>query len=352
MEFIFDDDISEEVLKIKQLIDFSSNINPFGVPNKVKKNIEQFWESVVKYPDFKYKTLKHSIIKYIKKYENFDVNFDQIFLGSGAMELIDIFISCVQSITIVVPSFIEYEIISKKYNKEIRFVSLNNDMKYDYEKIKENLIHTDSIIIGNPNNPSGNIIDKEFFEEILIHCEQYNKKVIVDEVFIEFTCEDTSLIKFTEKYKCLFIIRAFTKFFGMPSIRLGYCISSNRKLLAQLGNLQSNWNINSFAEYSAINSFEDSEYISKTKEWIKNEIPYMTENLRNISYIERVYSTNCNFMLCKLRNCNGKDLYSKLLLKNLLIRRCDNFRELSNKYIRLAIKFREENDILLQLLNQ
>lgn len=346
MENIHGGDIyTEGILKNRELIDFSSNINPYGVSDTIKVNIENFWQSIVRYPDFKYRALKKSITKYIAKYDNIEINDNQILLGNGAVEAIDALMSTLKSITIVIPSFAEYENSACKYIEKINFVKLTENMKYNYEEIKKSISHTQSIILGNPNNPSGNIIDKDFFEELLLYCENNNKKIIVDEAFVEFAPDGTSVIKLIEKYKCLFVIRAFTKFFGMPGARLGYCLSSDSEILKQLSTKQLTWNINSFAEFAAINAFEDSEYINKTKLWIKKEIPYMIQNLRNKNL--EVYNTNCNFVLCKLKNCTSQQFYDKMMSKNILIRRCDNFRTLDNNYIRLAIKSRELNNILL-----
>lgn len=346
MENIHGGDIyTEGILKNREFIDFSSNINPYGVSDTLKFNIENFWQSIIRYPDFKYRTLKKSITKYIAKYDNIKINDNQILLGNGAVEAIDAIISTLKSITIAIPSFLEYEISACKYIKEINFVKLNENMQYNYEEIKKSICHTESIILGNPNNPSGNIIDKNFFEDLLLYCENNNKKIIVDEAFVEFAPDGTSVIKSIEKYKCLFVIRAFTKFFGMPGARLGYCLSSNSEILKKLSAKQLTWNINSFAEFAAINAFEDSEYINKTKLWIKKEIPYMIQNLKNKNL--EVYNTNCNFVLCKLKDCTSQQFYNKMMSKNILIRRCDNFRTLDNNYIRLAIKSRELNNILL-----
>lgn len=346
MENIHGGDIyTEGILKDRQLIDFSSNINPYGVSNTVKSDIDNFWQSIVRYPDFKYRTLKKSITKYIKKYDATEINESQLLLGNGAVEVIDAIMSTLNSITIAIPSFTEYEKSAHKYIEKIDFLELTKNMEYNYEEIKKSICHTESIILGNPNNPSGNIIDKDFFEDLLLYCENNNKKIIVDEAFVEFAADGTSVIKSIEKYKCLFVIRAFTKFFGMPGARLGYCVSSNEKVLKQLSSKQLTWNINSFAEFAAINAFEDNEYINKTKLWIKKEIPYMIENLRNKNL--EVYNTNCNFVLCKLKDCTSKEFYDKMMSKNILIRRCDNFKSLNDKYIRLAIKSRELNNILL-----
>lgn len=337
--------------KDKQLIDFSSNINPYGVPDMVIKDIDELLKMSIKYPDIKYRLLKQSIAEYIKKYYNTDIETDNILLGNGAIEIIDTLIESVKSISIVVPSFIEYELIANKYDKKIEFVNLNLDMSFDYNLIKRSLFKMEALIIANPNNPSGTIINKVLFKQILDYCEAKNKKVFIDEAFIEFVSNDMSFIKEIKKYSCLFIIRAFTKFFGMPGVRFGYCISSNKDYLSLLASKQLVWNINCFAEYAAIRAFKDNQYILNSKKWIKEEIPYFINKLNSIDFIDKVYSTNCNFVLCRLNIYNAKQLYYKMIEKNILIRVCDNFRNLDYNHIRLAIKSRTLNNILFDALN-
>lgn len=342
---------TEGLLKNKELIDFSSNINPYGVPDIVAKNINQLLEISTKYPDIEYRLLKQSIIDYMKNYYNIDIQKDEIILGNGAIEIIDILIKSVKSISIIVPSFIEYEMIANKYNKNIELVNLNSDMSFNYEAIKNILFKVDSLMIANPNNPTGIVVDKTYFKSILDYCEKNNKKVFIDEAFIEFASNDMSFIKVIRTYKCLFIIRAFTKFFGMPGVRLGYCIGSDKDYIHMLHSQQLSWNINCFAQYAAINSFKDSEYILKSKKWIQDEKLYFINKLSSINFIEKVYNTNCNFVLCKLNTYSANELYTKMLKYNILIRICDNFKGLGNNHIRLAIKSRSLNEILFDKLN-
>lgn len=341
---------TDGLLKNRKLIDFSSNINPLGLSKNLSSNIDLLFESAARYPDTKYRILKQNIADYLNFYEGTNLNEANILLGNGAIEVIDLIIKYVNSITIIVPSFIEYEFVAKKYNKSIEFINLNSDMKYDYDLIEASVHNTDSLIIANPNNPTGNLIDLEKFYKIVSYCEEANKKIIVDEAFVEFAQNGSSILKLVSKYNCIYIVRAFTKFFGAPGARLGYLINKNSQALNKLSYDQLTWNINCFAEYLAINSFKDSDYIKATKLFIQTEIEYMVSNLRKINIFETVYNTNCNFVLCKLKNMNSTEVYNRLLENNILIRMCDNFRGLDNRYIRLAIKSRYLNDILLNNL--
>ena len=343
---------TDGVLKGRQILDFSSNINPLGVPGKFREALDEIYKEVVRYPDYKYRKLKESIITYVKTYYKTNLDMDEIILGNGASEVLDLFISSIRSIGIIVPSFVEYEEFALKYNNKITFVPLSEDFKYNYSSIRKSLEVLDGIIIGNPNNPTGNLIDRKEFMGLLEYCEENNKKVIVDEAFIEFCDEKNSVVNLVKKYSCLFIVRAFTKFFGMPGARLGYGISSNKELLKKFSTSQLPWNINTLAELALQKSYEDREYIYISKEWIKEEIPYMLTKLKDITVIRRVIPTSCNFVLCELKGIDESKLYEIMLEKGVMIRKCSNFKGLNDSFVRFAIKSRELNNILLDLLRE
>lgn len=341
---------TEGMLKGRELIDYSSNINPFGIPDCFKENISEALEASTRYPDYKYRRLKDAIRKYHDCYDRVNIDEEMILLGNGASEVLDLAISSLKSILIVVPSFIEYEEFSNKWGLNIEFSQLDANMNYDYKNILDKLKDTEGLILGNPNNPSGNLINHEEFSAILDYSESNNKRIIVDEAFVEFAPEGSSLLSLVNKYKCLFIVRAITKFFGMPGIRFGYGISSNEECIRTMKKKQNPWNVNCFGEYAAIHSFKDKHYIEKSKAWIRKEIFYFLEELSRSSLVDKVYTTNTNFVLVKLKDINGQQLYNECLKKGFVIRRAHNFRGLDNHFVRFAIKDRINNEKFLHVL--
>lgn len=342
---------TEGMLKGRELIDYSSNINPLGIPGCFKEKISEALEASMRYPDYRYRRLKDAIRKYHDCYDKVNIGEEMILLGNGASEVLDLAISSLKSILIVVPSFIEYEELSNKWGLNVKFSQLDSNMNYDYKNILDKLKDTEGLILGNPNNPSGNLINHEEFSAILDYSESNNKRVIVDEAFAEFAPEGSSLLSLANKYKCLFIVRAITKFFGMPGIRFGYGISSNEECIRTMKKKQNPWNVNCFGEHAAIYSFSDKEYVEKSKSWIKEEIPFFLNELRKLSFIEKVYDTNTNFVLIKLKDINGQELYKECLSRGFVIRRAHNFRELDDKFIRFAIKDRTNNEKFLNILS-
>ncbi len=358
---------TEGILKGKEILDFSSNINPLGVPVSFKSHIEEALKAVEKYPDVKYRSLKKSIKEYLEFSRNyfrdksdlsnysedkFYICENDIVLGNGAAEIIDLSISCFKKVCIVVPSFIEYEKNALKWGCSIKYSKLKEDMTCDYEDILLQMESAEALIIGNPNNPNGGVINKNKFKAVLDFCEKNNKTVIIDEAFIEFTGKnDFSFLEEMENYKCIFIVRALTKFFSMPGIRMGYGITKNKELISKIEMKQNPWNVNCFAETAVKYVLKDRNYIEKSLLWIEEERKYMILNLEKINLIEKVYNTYANFLLCKLKNLDCNKLYQLCLEKGIAIRKCDNFKSLNEKYIRLAIKSRRDNNKIIELLN-
>jgi threonine-phosphate decarboxylase len=329
-----------------KLLDFSSNINFMGVPKSFTSNIHKALEDITCYPDLKYREAKFHIKEYLKQ----GIREENIILGNGAAEIISLAVSTLKKPCIIVPSFSEYETAAKNYSEEIVFCSLNEDFSYNYKDILDKLKDCDGLVIANPNNPNGGIIDKKAFEEVINYCEEHKKKIIIDEAFVEFINDNNqSFIDKCTNFKCLFIIRAFTKFFAMPGVRFGYGVSSDINLIKNLSKLQVPWNINTFAEAAVKSVLKDEEYINNSQVMIDKERNYFAYKLQKFKFIDKVYESHVNFLLIKLRKISGEDIFNYSISKDVLIRRCRNFRGLDDSFIRLAVKGREDNHKLLKI---
>lgn len=339
------------ILVGRELLDFSSNINPLGVPNSFLQCLDEGIKAVTRYPDIEYRQLKSSICSYINKPFIEDQN---LLLGNGAAEIIDLVIGSLKSMLLVVPSFSEYENSASKAKVEIIYSYLKNDMSIDYGdifiKLEEGSV--EALVIANPNNPNGAVIDKTKFKPIMELCRSKQITIIIDEAFIEFVGNSSvSFIEDMKDYENLFIIRALTKFFALPGIRLGYGLSRDKSLVKSIKERQNPWNINCFAETAAKYVLKDSEYIEKSLKWMAEELPYLTEKLKKVEIIEQAYKSSCNFILCKLKKITDVELYDYCLSKGIVIRRASNFRDLNSSYVRFAVKDRKSNERLVKILD-
>ncbi|MEW8993615.1 histidinol-phosphate transaminase [Clostridium sp.] len=356
---------TEGTLIGRRLLDFSSNVNPIPISKEFKDNIGEALEKVPLYPDIKYRELKNNLLNYLfNSNEHFNGNaygeeslksigIENIIVGNGAAEILDLVISYLNSITIVVPSFVEYEDFSKKHKLNINYSFLNEFMEYDYEDIFTKVQNTMGLIIANPNNPNGCIIDHCKFKNILDYCEVHNKLVIIDEAFIEFVLDNKkSIINYIHNYSCIVIVRAITKFFSMAGVRLGYAISRNNELLDFIQYNQNPWTVNCFAEVAAKYALFDEKFIDEGKNWLISEREFMKNSLNDIKIIEKVYESMGNYFLCKIKEITSSELLKQLMEKGILIRNCNNYTGLNDSFVRIAIKTRDMNKDIIKALSE
>lgn len=332
-------------LEADKIIDFSSNINPFIV-DSMDKIVAAGVGSLQKYPDIKYRRLRKNIAYYL------GVDDSQVIPGNGATEIIYLLMRNLSGrLAIINPTFSEY-----RKGAEIAGLSVvdfvmdwKKDFKLDLDEIYRRKDEFDSIFICNPNNPDGSVRD---IKKLLEFAEKEGKLLIVDETFIEFADyeKDRSLVNMVEKSKNLFIIRAVTKFFGIPGIRLGYGISSNRELLQKMYDEKEPWTINSFADSASDFIFKEEEYIRKSKKYFSKERVCMINEINKIDGI-KAFNSDANFILVRFENRNVLDVKENLLKRaGFLIRDASNFIGLDSSFARVAIKNHEQNTVLVDAL--
>ena len=300
------------------------------------------------YPDINYTNLRNNISDYIK------VDSELIIPGNGATEIIYLLMKSIKRrLAILNPTFSEYGRGAKLNNLEIIDFHLKeeNNFSIDLDEIQKNMDKFDSLFVCNPNNPNGKVKDLNELLDLMI---ENDKLLIVDETFMEFVGEEEkySLINKIEQTPNLFILKAVTKFFGMPGLRLGYGVTSNKQIIKNIYEYKEPWTINSFAENLSNYLFKDKEYINGSKDYYINERKFMLEELRKISRL-KVYDTDTNFVLIKLDDDEANSLKLELFEKyNILIRDASNFIGLDKSYIRVAIKSHNDNKVLIESLRK
>jgi len=364
---------------IKEILDYSSNINPYGIPESLKSRIIENLEILERYPDPDYVELREKLANLN------NVNLSDIVLGNGATEIIFLFMKVInpKKILIVSPTFGEYERAVKAVGTSRNSIDLscsddnknieNKEIEIEYFELKEsddfklnigNLKNQlekkyDLLIICNPNNPTGKFLKLAQTEEILKECNKYDTKLFIDEAFIEFLADGMkeSIINTEENKKNLFVTRAFTKFFAIPGLRLGYGMYFDKELEQKISEKKEPWSVNNIAELAGLTVLDDTEYIEKTLKWITKEKIYMYEKLNEISGI-KVYETEVNFITGKIdeklfsEGLNVKVLREKMLEQGILIRDASNFKFLDERFFRLAIKDRTSNDRVIEAMKE
>ena len=337
-----------EGIEIKDIKDFSSNINPLGPSKKALDELKNNLNLLSSYPDVDYVDLKKSISTYA------DCKSENIVLGLGSTEILkDAINFFAPKISMILsPCYSEYERELKKISSKIIEYNLEekNNFKINLDEIIKiiNEKKVEFLIFANPNNPTGTILKSQEIEKIL---NETDTKILVDETYVEFTdMKVYSSSKLIDFYENLFVVRGTSKFFALPGIRLGYGLSSNDKLLKFFKEKEILWQINSVAEICGKVMFSDKEYIEKVYNFIKTRREYFYEEVSKIENL-KAYESYGNFILVKiLKGLNSKNLREKLMKKGLVIRDCQTFRNLDDSYFRFCLLDDDANKKLLENL--
>lgn len=325
-----------------KIIDFSSNINPLGYPTGLKNMIIDNFDELVKYPDIQYRNLKKEISNYIGCQNN------EVVVGNGAVDIINNFSMMFKRVVVVIPCFLEYIERPRMFGKEVIMLPLKKDFSIDSDLIRKTLRSGDLLILGNPNNPTGKRIGREVLLEIHGMVEEHNCFLLLDEAFYEFCQFDYDSIELFKNSKNICIIRASTKFFALPGIRLGYGFTCS-EIVEKYNSIALPWNINAFADIAARTIFKDDRYIQKSKEYIACQRKFLICELEGIEII-KAYETHCNFILIKLLKGDEDEIFNFLLGKGILIRKASSFEGLDKSFIRIAVKSYEDNKYIVNCL--
>ena len=336
-------------------LDFSVNGNPLGMPEAAAQALREAIQHVGEYPDITATALTEAVSRMLSGECGRKIPKEYLLSGNGASELFLAVVHALrpEQVVIPVPSFYGYEYAAEAAGSHIKYVYLPEESAFcpGQELMQALTSDTDMLFLANPNNPTGRLMSREYLQELLEHCRQQGITVVLDECFIEFCETDReqpkSLLSEIDRYENLLLVRAFTKSFAMPGVRLGYLVCSNVSLLEKIRRQLPEWNLSVFAQRAGIACAEQSEqYLQDTVEYVKNEREYLREGLETLGI--RVVSGEADFLLLH----TTQPIYDRLLAKGILIRNCENFRGLGAGYYRIAVKKHEENEVLLQELAQ
>jgi len=327
-----------------ELIDFSSNINPLGYPAILDEVIPQNFSCLAAYPDIQYRKLRQAIAVYL------GCQAEEVLVGNGSMDILDHFCQRAGRVLICIPCFSEYRERAVQYNIPVVPLELGRTFQVTASLLEREIRPHDVVILGNPNNPTGLRIEQR--ELLAIHqmTEEHDAFLVLDEAFFEFCLEDYDSIRLLYSKPNVCIIRAATKFFGLPGLRLGYAYATSN-IADKYARAALPWRINALADLAGQHIFQQSGYISQSKACVTEQRTWMLSQLQEIPEIH-VYPTDADFILIRLHNCTEDDIFKRLACRGLLIRKASSFEGLDNRYIRVAIKDHTKNKTLIDALRQ
>jgi L-threonine-O-3-phosphate decarboxylase len=346
-------------LRVEDILDFGSNINPFGpVPGALESIKKVLWQ-IPFYPDSSSAALRKAIVQNFGRI-GLSLSKENVIVGNGSTELIhlfaEIFIKKGEEGLIPIPTFGEYATAIRKAGGKPRYIRLPEDFVISAKSFTEKLTSATKVIfLCNPNNPTGTLIPPETLQKIIEKALEKEVLVFLDEDFMEFVEKETrfSLISKVEDYPNLFILRSFTKIYGLTGLRVGYGIAS-KEIINLLHRGKIPWNVNCLAQAAAIAVLKDKEeYLKETWRLLRKEKGFLLKELKQLKGF-KVFPTSANFVLISIKKSGftAAQLKDKLLRHGILIRDCSSFRGLNHYYIRIAIRKRQENEKLLKALKE
>jgi histidinol-phosphate/aromatic aminotransferase/cobyric acid decarboxylase-like protein len=323
-------------------LDFSVNLDPLPMPESVKDAMLKGIEEIHQYPD----PLQQKLREKIGALEG--VGPHSIVCGNGASELLMATVHAVKPkrALIAAPCYAGYGVALAAEDTEIKeyFLSEEKDYTVDAGFIDSITDDTDIVFIADPNNPNGRLLDPEIKAAIARKCEECGAVLVIDECFYPLTEAGLAGTVYSDNALHL---RAFTKTFAIPGIRIGYMISNNGDLLSLIRKHLPEWNVSRIAERTGEAAAEvllDTDYLEKSVDFISRERTFLTDKLTGLGI--KVYPSDTNYLLLK----SYPGLYEQMIKRGILIRRCGNFSGLDDTYFRIAVKEHRENEELVSII--
>ena len=324
--------------KIKNLIKLSANESALGVSSRVKKlNLKNI--NIEKYPDSKCKALRNQIAK------KFKCDFNKIICGSGSDEIIQIicqlFLNKNDEVILPKYSFLMYRIYAKIVGAKIIFSKEKNFKICIDDVIEKTSNKTKIVFLANPNNPTGTYLN---FKELKNLRKKLNKKIllVIDDAYFEYMTQKdyVSGLKLFKNKTNVFILRTFSKVYGLASLRVGWGYGP-KKIVDELYKIKPPFNVNKIAQLSAIESLKDYKFIKKSVQHNLNWSVKIKKFLENKNI--KTNKIAANFFLLDFDSCkkSAKYVAKKLENKGIILRSMENYK-MKNK-LRMTIGSTSQN---------
>lgn len=341
-----------------KLLDFCYLVNPYYPPAKMKEEmVSNFDTLLTQYPSGMY-------VNSLLAAGAFGLRQQHVVVGNGAAELIKsimeyILLTPNAKLGCIAPTFEEYPNRFDKSRLEI-FKPTSEGYRYSADDIIDFYDKKDisSLVLINPDNPSGNFIPLDDCIRLINWAKKKNIIFIIDESFVDFvdipsekSFEDLTLLKeeIINIYDNFFVIKSISKSYGVPGARLGIMASTNEDIIAMIKKDVSIWNINSFGEFFLqIKEKYDKAYASSLIQIRKSRENFM-KSLSEFKVLT-VYPSQANYVMCKIEGYSSSELCHKLAKQNVFIKDLTHKINDGKQYIRLAVRDEKDNSALITAL--
>jgi threonine-phosphate decarboxylase len=333
-----------------EILDFSASINPIGPSLSVSRVLRDALGPIRNYPD----PLAHDLVSALSRRSGIPPS--NYLVGNGSVELLYLIPGAlrIKNAIVIGPTFSEYQKAIKLAGGSSRYIMAERPTAYrppieavlhDVERADP---RPDAVVVCNPNSPTGQAVATQELLRFVYAMAGRDVWVIVDESFIEFAPE-FSVLPASPAYRHLLVVRSFSKFYGMPGLRIGYVVA-HPDIVEQLKQYQPPWSVNALAQRAALAALKDGGHRRKSLALIAEERTRVTAALQAMEGL-RVYPSVVNFLLLDLPIAlYASDIAARLRDSGLLIRDCSTIPGLTPQSIRIAIRSSRENDRLLRAI--
>ena len=323
----------EQVAKGK-ILDFSTNLNPYGPPDFVLDAIKAAIEGLGRYPDNEYSELRAKISK------KFGCREEEVLVGAGVSELIQLvaYSFAKTRVLMLKHTYGEYEIAARVIGAEVKRIEMPG-LRIKPELIVDKMQPEDVVFLCNPNNPTGQYLGKEELEQLIEAAERVDALLVLDEAYVDFVraaFHSHSCISSTQN---LLVLRSLTKSFAIPGVRIGYAIGSEG-IIRTLRKIKAPWSVSVFADSigTAVMGAEGDVFLKATMDKIE----------RSKELIENEFAIHSDANLYILDVGDAGKKKQELLKHGLVVRDCTSFGLPS--HVRFSVRTDEENDLLIHSL--
>ena len=276
------------------------------------------------------------------------VNVDQIFLGNGSDEAIDVLfrIFCcpgTDNVVAIEPTYGMYSVCADTNDIEYRPVLLKDDFQPDTEALFKAIDNnTKLLFLCSPNNPTGNDLNRETVENIIAN---FDGIVVVDEAYIDFS-DNKTMLEQLESYPNVVVLQTFSKAWGMAGIRLGMAFASP-EIISYMNKVKYPYNVNILTQTAALEHLADYDKITKWIDTLLEERTKLMERFSKLAICEKIYPSNANFFLAKVTD--AVKLYNYLVDNGIIVRNRSHI-SLCGNSLRITIGTPKENNTLIESL--
>lgn len=330
----------------QEVLDFSSNINPRGIPESVRQAMREAVDQCEHYPDPFCRGLTAGLAG------KYNLSQDMIFCANGAAEIFFRLVNVLRPkrALLTAPTFSEYAAALKQQGCAIRYHELHPEENFAVTaRFLDELHDIDICFLCSPNNPTGRTVLPERMQQIVQVCQEKGIWLVVDECFADFLVKEQehTLLPALQNNDRLIVVRAFTKMYAVPGVRLGWCASANRELIDRLYDAGQPWGVSVIAQACGRAALKLDGFAEETAREIARLRQVLACGLRSCGFT--VFDGEANYLLFYTE---VHDLRERLLPRGVMIRDCSNYKGLSSGYFRAAVRKKEENDRFIREIRE